>query len=702
MKRNLKYLLILILISCTSNNNQLGSKTNAEITDNIFSLPQKWTETRTPTSTIQFTVQATQGSSVHLESPCCLVTDVPAVEETPDISLGNMFSTISLKTVIGHGRPLAAAYNPDHTLFAVTTETGLMIHSTKDWSIIGKYPFASFYGMEFSPDGRYLLLANDQTMKIIRVGTFELVCTLDIPHQWSGQRNKIWDISSDSDHVAIGIMDSINIFRISDQKHEMKIPHTKEITSLEYSPDGKYIAIGVDNYSVEIWDSVSGENIKILNGVIKTKGSALKNNINIASAVKGGPSTEIESLAFSADGAMVSGRVPGETVLVWRLDDENPLLRVESDTYADGFVQFIDGDSKILSVSNSFTGSNGGGWGSIRVWNIGDGSLDQEIQASSSSVSMSSDGDEIFHFAPNAIEIRQRKDQSLIAELPGYLKFVKAVRFLSDGSVFSSELFGAMEIWTRDGKLIRRVDGNPSIHARSMAMSVNAELFAAFNRMNDRVTVFQTSTDIQLFILEKNLTSGHLILLFSPNAKYLAASVEDITFVWSTINGALLYEFPSHERCLEYSYDSRYIATCDREGVVQIRELSDGIITQSIRTGTIDQMAFSKDGSMLAAECFDNIIRIWRVRDGAQVETMKIEGPVIEWRSLNILFTAADRLLVLGYENGDIFVICVDGTCQSKLGTLNGLSDIQPSPDGKYLITSSFLGIIQLWNFQIY
>jgi WD40 repeat protein len=73
------------------------------------------------------------------------------------------------------------------------------------------------------------------------------------------------------------------------------------ITALAFSPDGQLLALGADNGTVHLWNPVTGEAVRDLEG----------------------PSSALRSLAFSPDGRYLAAVGDESKVAVWRLADDS-------------------------------------------------------------------------------------------------------------------------------------------------------------------------------------------------------------------------------------------------------------------------------------------------------------------------------------------------------------------------------------------
>ncbi len=108
-------------------------------------------------------------------------------------------------------------------------------------------------------------------------------------------------------------------------------------------------------------------------------------------------------------------------------------------------------------------------------------------------------------------------------------------------------------------------------------------------------------------------------LVASPHSKWVASGSEDSTVIlWNATNGNIAQQWltDAHESVwsLTFSLDSRYIASGDRAGKLEIRDLNQGaskVATLRGHTSAVSSCAWSPDGNMITSGSFDASVRLW-------------------------------------------------------------------------------------------
>jgi WD40 repeat protein len=108
-----------------------------------------------------------------------------------------------------------------------------------------------------------------------------------------------------------------------------------------------------------------------------------------------------------------------------------------------------------------------------------------------------------------------------------------------------------------------------------------------------------------------------------------------------------------------YSFDSRYLASADQEGVIKIWSMPEGTLLQTIKAHTelIQDVSFACDNQTLVSASLDKTVKLWNILTGANLMTMTIDSEI--W---GVDLTCDAKTIILG---------CADGTVRfltKKLG----------------------------------
>jgi len=616
------------------------------------------------------------------------------IKESPeypiyDRSIDNRISGIALQKIIGNGKPFSSTYNPDKSLFLVSTISGLNVYSTKDWIMRQNLPLPGFQDMKYSPDGEYLALINSNMITVTKGDLFQQIYKIKINCPNCTPWNN-WDISSDSKQLVVGVKDKLLLIRLNDGIIESEIPHPNEIGSVKYFPGG--LAVGTSEFTIEIWDPAS----HVLTNVIKAVEQGSKTNKLISqyglNLKGGGPSTTIGDIAFTSDTGLLAARVRQGKIYI--IDPSNGIKTniIDPGLADEGRMRFINNNTRLISAGNA---SNNG---YLFVWSLKPYRFLYSQDYLHKYILLSNDGEQLFVYNENTIDVFKRDENEPIARLKNYATTVLSARVLNDGSILSGEANGAMEIFSETGELIRSFGENYNLNSNNFEFSSSGDMYATFDFGDQKFKVFNTFTGLPIFTLGDWSNDAPNNLLFSPNDTYVALFNNRVS-LFNLKNKMKVLDLPDGE-CLTFSRDEKFIATCDKQQNIVIYDIESGTVQLKIVTHAkvLDKLAFSNDKYYIAARYNEDEIYIWKLADGRLLRELPTIYPGTDLPMTNLYFTSQDLFVIAGYQNGKFVVMCSDGYCKKEIDLPLNLIDFIQSPDGNKMVIAMDGGIIQYWD----
>ena len=480
------------------------------------------------------------------------------------------------------------------------------------------------------------------------------------------------------------------------------IDHSRDVSAIAYSPDGKYIASGSYDTTVKLWD-VNGKKLHTF----------------------AGHKDVVTSIAFSRDNKFLASSSIDRTVKIWNIDNKE----VKNLDFAEGINSVVfspDGKqlaiasgntASIISVDSgakvqTLTGHSGdvvkvvfspdgklvataSADQTVKIWN--DGKELQTLKGHSgaiTSVAFSPDGKQLASAsADNTVKL-WTVDGKELQTLKGHRNKVTDVAFSPDGkSLASASDDKTIKLWTVEGQEIQTLQGHSDI-VRSIAFAINGKNLASASA--DKTVKVWSLENLQRLVLEGH-SKGLRSIAFSPDSQKIASASADKTIkIWS--NGKELKTLSGHSQVVTtvaFSPDGKKIASGSSDDTIRIWD-SEGKELQTLtgHNSVVFSVAFSPDSKYLASSSLDQTVKIWS-EDGKELQTIS-EGI---GEVLSIAFSTNGKQLALAGKDKTVKLWNIEAKKLQTLGQHNErVTSIAFSPDGKYIASASADRTIKIWN----
>lgn len=508
--------------------------------------------------------------------------------------------------------------------------------------------------------------------------------------------------------------------------HETKLQRTlrvhEGVSSVAYSPDGKLLASGNSDGTIQLWDMetgqpvgqpLTGHRLGVTSVAFHSDGKTLASlsydgTIRLWDLVTGQQVGQlladdlkpIHSMALSPDGKTLVSGSEDNSIHLWEIATGKRLGQLLTDHVSVASVAFSP-DSKTLA--------SGGGEGTIQLWDVATGKrLGQPLTGDASSIdSLSFSPDRKILASGSRFGIVRlwdvAKQEPLGQPLIGHTSSISSVVFSPSGEILvSGSIDGTIRLW--DTSTTEQLGQPFTLHqgsVTSVALSPDGKTVASV--FNDKTIRFWEMRTRQPYMgYERDVSS----LAFGPTGKTVASASGIGTIrLWEVTTGRPLGQPLTSDTNQvgggAFSPDGETFAFGRKDGTIQMWEVVTG---KSVgrpltgHTGLVRSVSFSPDGKILASASSDNTVRLWEAETGKP-----LREPLAGFTQIvnKVVFSPDGRTLVLVMDNGMIQLLEVaTGRPLGNHSVDNARSALSVafSLDGKLLAVGDSGGTIWLWE----
>ncbi|MEX2457506.1 MAG: hypothetical protein WD770_00795 [Actinomycetota bacterium] len=549
------------------------------------------------------------------------VTEGPEESGVVDIRDANTGERV--RSFTGHDVDInSVAFSADGSMLATTGDDGaLRVWDVRSGRRLGDFRGESDLvpGAAFSPDGSQVAAAwlEEDTVRVWDVATGRMVRAIDAPTEPFAT-----SFSPDGRRLAIGGIDS-PIAAVVDVRSGRQVltleGHEFGLNDIDYSPNGRWIATASGDSTGRIWDADTGRPLFTLFG----------------------PSGPMSHADWSSDSTrLVTGGSTGATVWAIGEDGAEEVLSVSSQANRTGAwgVAYSPDGGRIMTGSTDI--------GAVQVWDVGPtGDAEwanlEGIPEGLNGVAFMPDGRLVASAAGPSLAVwdADLAEPTLTLRTDETVEpFVDAIEVSPDGELIAAAIAGGVTVWSTereevDFAIIDRVpiddvDWTPDGRFLTLARFEDG-VAQIVDRSGEEVAALPEEGD--------NLGVG--VVEFSPDGRLLATAYfpqdrpnpeAQRVILWDWERGTKRTTIKTQAGDVDFDPTGPRIAVAtDTGGEIWNIETGERVRTLTGGTGGLIDIAYSPDGSLIAAAGFDATVRVWDAGSGVQRLVLRGHGGVL-------------------------------------------------------------------------